>query len=311
LLHLLYIVIPGRNVERGRDGLRCDGCERMTAARFIVWPLLALALLPVAPGRADDAAPGVDEAPAHKGVIERTLTEPWRFAVIGWGWAPRAPADIKLGRADAEIPESLDTILDSFQWGAMLDLQARKGPFGAFVAPIVIGLEDSEHFTGPLGERRKVTVEEEVFLMDFGLSFELGRWHLGQGADSPAVTVEATFGGRALLDDISLKINAGPVSSGRSESVDVDFAAPVLGLRTLWDLTERWAVSLEGDYGGFDVDHLDETWNAEGFLGYRFKIYGVSSIVFAGYRYLYIDYSKKAEIEVKIHGPALGLGVYF
>jgi len=283
----------------------------MTAARFIVWAVLALVFLSTAPGRADEAGPRIEEAPAHKGVIERTLTEPWRFAVIGWGWAPDAPADIKLGRADAELPESLNTILDSLQWGAMLDLEARKGPFGAFVSPIVIGLEDSEHFTTPLGERRKVTVEEEVFLMDFGLSFELGRWHFGKDADSPAVTVESTFGGRALFDDISVKINAGLVSSGRTESVDVDFVAPVLGLRTVWDLTERWALSLEGDYGGFHVDHLDETWNAEGFLGYRFETFGVSSIVFAGYRYLYIDYSKEAEIEVKIRGPALGLGFYF
>jgi hypothetical protein len=283
----------------------------MTAPRFIVWPVLALALLSTASGSADAADLQVDDAPAHKGVIERTITEPWRFAVIGWGWAPDAPADIKLGRADAELPESLDTILDDLQWGAMLDLEARKGPFGAFVAPIVIGLEDSEDFIGPLGERRKIKVSEEVFLIDFGLSFELGRWHLGKGADSPAVTVESTFGGRALLDDISVKINAGPVSSGRTEEVDVDFVAPVLGLRTIWDLTERWTISLEGDYGGFHVDHLDETWNFQGFVGFRFKTYGVSSIVFTGYRYLYIDYSKEAEIEVKIRGPAMGIGFFF
>jgi hypothetical protein len=126
----------------------------------------------------------------------------------------------------------------------------------------------------------------------------------------PAIS-RASFSLLLVLDDISVKVNAGPVSSSRKESVDVDFAAPVIGLRTVWDPTERWVVSLEGDYGGFDVDHLDETWNAEGFLGYRFKTFGVSSIIFAGYRYLYIDYSKEAEIEVKVRGPALGLGFYF
>ena len=250
--------------------------------------------------------------PAPDGLAAPTLLGDWRFRVALNGWLPTTILiDGMSAGGGGTVEESSGWFFESLKYYVPIDLQARKGPFGAFVAPIVIGLEDSEHFTGPLGERRKVTVEEEVFLMDFGLSFELGRWHLGKGADSPTVTVESTFGGRALLDDISLKINAGPVSSSRTESVNVDFAAPVLGLRTVWDLTERWAVSLEGDYGGFDVDHLDETWNAEGFLGYRFKIYGVSSIVFAGYRYLYIDYSKEAEIEVKIHGPALGLGVYF
>jgi hypothetical protein len=232
---------------------------------------------------------------------------PWRFAVVIWGWLPEAPADITLGPAEADLPESLDTILDSVQWGAFLDLEARKGPFGAYATPIVLGLRDSFHVTGPLGVRRRVAISEKAVLMDFGVSYELGRWQLGTEADSPAVTVEPFVGGRWLFDDLTLDVDP-----GRRRSVDVDFAAPVIGLRTFWDLTERWNLRLGGDYGGFDVDDVDETYNLAGTVGYRFMLGGVRSNVFAGYRYLYIDYQKSAnELEVTLKGPILGIGFEF
>ncbi len=169
-----------------------------------------------------------------------------------------------------------------------------------------MGLEDSFHVIGPLGVRLKVTVSEEALLMDFGLSFELGRWQLGKGPDALAVTAEPFVGGRWLDDDITLDIS-GP----GSKTVTVDFLAPVIGLRTFVDLTERWKLRLEGDYGGWDVDDLEETWNLEGALGYRFMWGGVQSHVFAGYRYLYIDYEKNAKLEVAIKGPIGGLGFEF
>ena len=60
--------------------------------------------------------------------------------------------------------------------------------------------------------------------------------------------------------------------------------------------------------GGFDVDHLDETYNAMGLVGWRFKPTPNLNInVYAGYRFLYIDYKKIAKIEVDIKGPFVGL----
>jgi hypothetical protein len=45
--------------------------------------------------------------------------------------------------------------------------------------------------------------------MDFGMSYELGRWHLGKKPNSPAVTVEAFAGARWLIDEIKIKISPG------------------------------------------------------------------------------------------------------
>ena len=180
----------------------------------------------------------------------------------------------------------------------------------------MIFLDDTEHVQGPL-QRHRVTVEEEAFILDFGASYEVGRWHLGAPeeesrflrlGDIAELVVEPFVGARWLIDEITIDLDPGP-----SFTPDITFIAPVIGVRTLWDLTEHWNARLAGDYGGFDVDHLKETYNVTGALGYRWKGWGVSWNVFAGYRYLYIHYkdSNVAELRVAIKGPFVGIGVEF
>jgi hypothetical protein len=242
-----------------------------------------------------------------------TIEGPWRFVFAGYGWLPDAPADIKLAHDDEELPEDFGTIFDSLQFGAMVDLELRKGSFGAYFAPIVVFLEDSEIIPGV---NRKVTLNEDVFLMDFGLTYELGRWQLWNHDDwilpAPKLAIELNVGGRALIDDIKIKIERGEARPGRTFEPEISFVAPVFGLRAFWDLTDRLNLRMGGDYGGFDVDNLDETYNAMGLVGWRFKPTPNLNInVYAGYRFLHIDYKKIAEIEVDIKGPFVGLAFEF
>ena len=148
------------------------------------------------------------------------------------------------------------------------------------------------------------------------MSYELGRWHLGKKPDSPAVTVEPFVGARWLIDEIKIKISpGGPFHPGkRTFNPDIDFIGPVVGLRTFWDITEHWNLRAEGDYGGFDTDHLKETWNILGRVGYRFKPRKSKNLTinfFAGYRYLYARYKKVAELEIAVKGPLIGVAFEF
>jgi hypothetical protein len=271
----------------------------MTHRSFSI--LLALALGLVAPGTsvADEASPPASNP------FERAANEPWRFAINIWGWLPSAPAKIDQGPISEELPEDLGKILDSLQWGAFLDLEARKGPFGVYATPIIIGLDDTEHVEGPI-QRHEIDISEEVLLMDFGLSYQFGPWDFGSGADAPQVALEPFVGARWLYDDLGIDLDPGP-----SNDIDVHFIAPVVGLNMFWDLTEHWVLRFSGDYGGFDVDHLKYTFNLLGVVGYRFDLGGVDTHVFAGGRYLYIDYEKTASLEVAIRGPILGIGFAF
>jgi hypothetical protein len=286
-----------------------------------VFPILSAFLLAASPllaGTARAQAPDATTKPWWQPTIEG----PWRFTLAGYGWLPEAPAEIDLGPVDDTLPEDLGTIIDGLQFGAMADLELRKGSFGAYFSPIVVFLSDSEHIDGPI-ERHKVTLNEDVYLMDFGLSYEVGRWQLWNQADwilpSPKVAVELIAGGRALIDDITVKLKPGrrtfdpdTIEADRKFDVDIDFVAPVVGLHTFWDLTDRLNLRIEGDYGGFDVDHLEETYNAMGLVGWRFKPKPHLNVnVYAGYRFLHIDYKKIAEIKVDIKGPFVGLAFEF
>lgn len=231
---------------------------------------------------------------------------PWRFTFNIYGWAPELPVDIKLGPISEDLPIDLGTLLDDLQFGAMMDFELRKGRIGAYFSPIVMFLKDTETVQGPL-QKHKVTIKDQAFLTDFGVTYEIGRWHLGKNPNSPTVTVEPFVGARWLIDDFPIKIDP----PDRKVKLGITFITPVIGLNTLWDLTERWHLRIEGDYGGFDVDNVEQTYNAMGIVGYRFKIRGVSSHVFAGYRYLHVHYKKEADIKVTVRGPLVGIGFEF
>jgi hypothetical protein len=109
-----------------------------------------------------------------------------------------------------------------------------------------------------------------------------------------------------------LKVDPGVLDLGLDYKTTLSFNTPIVGLNTLWDLTKRWTLRLGGNYGGWDVDDVKKTYEGIGTVGYRFKMWDVSSKVFAGYRYVHVDYEKRdAEIQVSIKGPLFGIGWEF
>jgi hypothetical protein len=238
---------------------------------------------------------------------------PWRFRVNGYGWMPRAPVDIEVDDNDvANYPEGFDNIFDSLEFAAMFEVEAYKGPIGAFVSPIYYEGKDTERFTGLAGERRKATLKEKVWLIKYGVSYDLGPWRLGKTSDSPTVVLQPYVGGLYLHDDITLQTNKGLLDEGLDFKTTIEINTPIVGLNTLWDLTKRWNLRLGANYGGWDVDDMKKTYEFIGTVGFNFKMWNVSSHVFAGYRYVHIDYKKKnVELKVDIEGPLVGIGWEF
>ncbi len=243
--------------------------------------------------------------------LRGTGEEPWRFVAAMYGWLPDAPAEINLGPVDSTLPEDLGTILDSLQMAFMLDFEARKGRFGGYVAPIFVWLKDDDNFVQGPFQQHQIILDEGVYLIDFGLSYEVGQWSLWNRPDwvvsSPALAVEPFFGARSLIDDITLTLKP-----GGDVTPELSFITPVIGLNTFWDLTDRFNLRIKGDYGGWGVDGVKRTYDAVALVGYRFKPRENLDInVFAGYRYLYIHYKAVAEIKVAIKGAFIGLAFEF
>ena len=101
---------------------------------------------------------GVSATPSAAQAGQGWRDAPWQFEAKVYGWLPRAPVTIEIDQQEvANLPESLDNILDDLEMTAMFELEAHKGPLGFFVSPVYYKGEADEHFTGLAGEKRKVT----------------------------------------------------------------------------------------------------------------------------------------------------------
>ena len=67
---------------------------------------------------------------------------------------------------------------------------------------------------------------------------------------------------------------------------------------------------MRGDYGGFDVDSIDTTYQFRSVAEYHFDWNKRSAKIFAGYRYVKPDVDNgDIAINVAIKGPLLGFGL--
>ena len=100
------------------------------------------------------------------------------------------------------------------------------------------------------------------------------------------------------------------VRGGRTADQSESWVDPLIGSPSL-ELTDRWAIVGEGNFGGFGVGS-DFTWNVQAFLGYRTTMFGRKTTFLLGYRALYQDYHHSDfEWDVTMHGPVLGTAVHF
>jgi hypothetical protein len=239
--------------------------------------------------------------------------EGWRFKVNIYSWLPKAPANIKVdGHSVLRAPESLDNILDSLEMMAMFELELHKGPLGIFASPIYYRGKYTEHFNGALGERRKFTLKERLWLIKYGVSYDFEPLQILKNCRFPSVVFQPYVGGLYFHDKIQEKISPGVLDIGLDFKTTIEFNAPIVGMNTLWDLTRRFSLRIGANFGGWSVDRLKSTHEFIGDVSYNFKMFDVSSKLFAGYRYLHLDY-KKSEIElhIDVKGPFFGIGWEF
>ena len=238
---------------------------------------------------------------------------PWQFSFDIYGWLPDAPATIKVAGVEiANIPETFDNILKALEMMAMLRFDARKGPLGLFVSPFYYEGDYNKRFTGLLGESRKLELRENALLVDYGASYEIGRWDIGAEPGSGTVTLAPYAGFRFFHDPISIDVNPGFFDIGVRVRKTITFNTPIVGLQSSWQLTPRVKLKLHGDYGGFGISNVKNTYQAVGTLAYHFKRGKLASKVYAGYRYLHIEYDDQLlDIQVAVRGPLVGIGFDF
>jgi hypothetical protein len=232
----------------------------------------------------------------------------WTFSAAPYAWFVSLEGDVTVKGEKSHVDMNFSDIWDQMNIGAMIAFEASNGRWGLLSNVIYANLGQETSTNGI-----KIEPSIDLYLISLGGFYRFGTWALSNrpGQNGPSVSIDGTAGGRYTHINVDLDFKGIGTFSGNKDWID-----PVVGMRTLFDFTERWSLTLDGSVGGFGVGS-DFTWHAGGLVGYRFDLLGEKDAkLFGGYRALSWDYEEgrgrdKFEWNVVMHGPILGLGITF
>ncbi|MBW2401314.1 MAG: hypothetical protein JRG80_19005 [Deltaproteobacteria bacterium] len=287
--------------------------------RLLCWAATLAVAASFAPGPALAEPPPDDgwtasalnpSRPAPDGFLSPTLKGDWRFRIAANIWAPNVvQIDVSTSRGNGGLDENLKWLLKSMSYYVPVDFAVRKGSFGVYLHTLFLGLKgdtellEGSHLLGPI----ELDWNVPLFLIDAGVSYELGRWRLWDSAKAPELTIEPTFGVRVVQLPAHISV------LDREITKDLNSQVPVVGLRTVIDFTEHWNLELAGDYGGWGADSNRQTWQGVALIGYRWPGWGAHWNFQAGYRAMRLFRYQRGDVEIgmRARGFDFILGVEF
>jgi hypothetical protein len=244
------------------------------------------------------AAPAAGQSPDIAPTGDR-----WVFTVAPYLWVASMDGHAAVGGIKSDVDVPAQDVLKDLSFGAMLAVDVQKGRFG-------VGVNGLFARVSPDSEVGNIKIDAtsdsaQLAVLPF---YRLVEWQYGVSSSGQplrlVVAPEAGF--RYTYLRTELEIRGGRTVDGSESWVD-----PLIGSRIGLDLTDRWAIIGEGNFGGFGVGS-DFTWNAQAYVGYQFSLFGRPTTLLLGYRALYQDYHhRNFEWDVTMHGPVIGTAIRF
>lgn len=208
-------------------------------------------------------------------------------------WGAGMSGVVGAGGVETDVDASFSDIMSNLELGFMATYRADIGKDWAIAADgMYIGLGGSGR--GPNGlAKSRVDVDQSVVELDVGRKI------------TPAFAVVA---GARYVDMTSEATTQGPLGNRVTFRTDADWIDPVLGVVVSTGFSEKGAVLLRADAGGFGVGS-NLSWQLVGSVGYRASP-GLTLV--AAYRHLDIDYDSGSgagqfRFDAAMSGPALGV----
>ena len=241
--------------------------------------------------------------PTAAGTAPETMpapSSPWEFRIQPYGWLTGIDGSTGPAGFAADVEAGFDDVFDVLKMAAALQFEARRGRWGIIGDAFYAELGSSGTLPGPL--ETDVDLDFQQFLGELVVSYRVSECsqsfvdlYAGIRHNSLSLDLEATSTGTALNED-------------EKRSADKDWTDPIIGIRSQWEINDRWFLAAKGDIGGFGVDS-DFTWNLQGTVGYRFNE-SVSCEI--GYRYFATDYSSDDYIyDIAQSGALIGVNYVF
>jgi len=280
-------------------GIRAGGLARGVVIAALFGALAAGA----SPAWAEQGEPGSGAATSE------STDEGWKFEIAPYAWFIFLPATITVFDQETDINIPFDTIWKQLHFAFFLDTDIRKDDFGFFSDLLYSYLWNRSE-----GRLFDSSSKMRFVVFDFAFYYEALKLNLGSGSSAPRLRLQPFVGGRYFYTGVDVDLK--PVRPNLDPAFiqpRLKTAAPVLGLRGFLDITDRWNLSFVGDGGGFGVDGMNHTWQAELLAGYRFHPFSKLDLnTMIGYKGVGIDHSGKAiEADLIFHGPVLKLGCEF
>lgn len=233
-------------------------------------------------------------------VITPAPSNPWEFRIQPYGWLTGIDGTTGPAGFAADVDAGFDDIFDEIEMAAALQFEARRGSWGFIADAFYAELGTSGTLPGPA--KTDINLDFEQFLGEFVIFYRT--------SETPQSFVDLYAGVRynSMSLDLEATSNGTVLQKSEQRSGDEEWADPIIGLRTQWDINERWFIAAKGDIGGFGVNS-DFTWNLQGTVGYKFSE-SVSCEI--GYRYFDTDYSDDNYIyDIAQSGVLIGVNYVF
>lgn len=226
--------------------------------------------------------------------------EPWRNLVTVYGWGANMSGLSSVDDITATVDVSFSEILDHLKMGAMLNYQGRNQTLVAAFDLVYMKLGSDIATPNTGATLAEVRLKQWLFEADGG--YRVTPW------------LDALVGLRVPVIETSITPDRdNPVITANSNSES--WVAPLVALRAEVPFGKKFTGIVRGDVGGFDLGGTNWTWQAAGYVNYRFS--GVVSGT-VGYRAISADYATGDEgqpgyfaYDINNFGPVFGVAFAF
>ena len=247
-------------------------------------------------------------APTLAAAPEGGEPKTWQFEFTPYLFAAGLNGKTGMNRVTADVDMSFDDILNNLDSAFMGLFEVRKGPWSFGIEGVYFKLnnEKTSSWQGPQGDTGSGTLEATMTEQIYQLS-------AGYRLADDRVKVDLMGAARATLLDTELNLIVTTGSSllpdgSYSTSASKSWWDPVMGVRVLVPLAEKWTAVGYADIGGFGVGS-DLTYQLLAGVNWQFSRVVSAKI---GYRYLYQDYEDDDFVwDMTASGFYLGFGFRF